>query len=75
MKKLILFTTASLTIPLLLFSSTFYLDPDEGSMANDGSLTHPWTTVQEVLDSNLIETYAPFEYPYLEGDSLILILR
>ena len=73
MKKLILFTTASLTIPLLLFSSTFYLDPDEGSMANDGSLTHPWTTVQEVLDSNLIETYAPFEYPYLEGDSLILI--
>lgn len=42
-------------------------------MTNDGSYTHPWTTVQEVLDSDLLETYAPFEFPYQEGDSLILI--
>jgi parallel beta-helix repeat protein len=62
-----------LVVPLPLFSATFYLDPEEGNTANDGSSEHPWTTVQEVLDSNLIETYAPFEYPYLEGDSLILI--
>jgi hypothetical protein len=41
-------------------------------MGNDGSSSHPWTTVQEVLDSNLLETYSPFEYPYMEGDSLIL---
>lgn len=69
MKKLI----SILTFPFILLSNTFYLDPQEGSMANDGSSEHPWTTVREVLDSNLVETYSPFEYPYLEGDSLILI--
>jgi hypothetical protein len=73
MKKFTLLTIILFTVPLFLFSAAFYLDPHEGSMANDGSSEHPWTTAQEVLDSNLIETYAPFEYPYLEGDSLILI--
>ncbi len=73
MRKITTLTITIFLIPLLLFSTTFYLDPDDGSMANDGSFNQPWTTVQEVLDSNLIETYAPFEFPYLEGDSLILI--
>ncbi len=73
MRRIIPFTIIILPIPLLLFSATFYLDPEEGSMANDGSSEHPWTTVQEVLDSNLVETYAPVDYPYGEGDPLMLI--
>jgi hypothetical protein len=73
MKKFINSTIISSTIPLFLFSATFYLDPNNGRMSNDGSSSRPWTTVQEVLDSNLIETYAPFEFPYNEGDSLVLI--
>lgn len=73
MKKITLLTTILLIIPLLLFSSIYYLDPINGSMSNDGSIEHPWTTVQEVIDSNLIETYEPFEYPYQEGDSLIKV--
>jgi len=73
MKRIINLSIILLILPLILYSATFYLDPEDGSMANDGSSQNPWTTVQEVLDSNLIETYAPFEYPYLEGDSLILI--
>jgi hypothetical protein len=72
MKKFINSTIILSTIPLFLFPATFYLDPNNGNMANDGSSSHPWTTVQEVLDSNLVETYAPLEYPYDEGDSLVL---
>jgi hypothetical protein len=73
MRKIIPLSIIILPIPLILFSATFYLDPAEGSMANDGSSEHPWTTVQEVFDSNLLETYYPFGFPYLEGDSLILV--
>ena len=73
MKKIISLLIILLTIPVSLFSATFYLDPDEGSITNDGSSNNPWSTVQEVLDSNLVETYAPLEYPYNEGDPLILV--
>ncbi|MEJ2307608.1 MAG: hypothetical protein P8Y30_08755, partial [candidate division WOR-3 bacterium] len=73
MKKLNLLTIISFFFPALLFATTFYLDPNNGNMENDGSSNHPWTTVQEVLDSNLIETYAPENYPYEEGDPLILV--
>ncbi|MEJ2568120.1 MAG: hypothetical protein P8Z50_04515 [candidate division WOR-3 bacterium] len=72
MKKLDPLIIILFTFPYLLFANTFYLDPENGSMGNDGSSSHPWTTFQEVLDSNLLETYSPFEYPYMEGDSLIL---
>jgi hypothetical protein len=71
MNKLIILTIMSSAIRL--FSATFYLDPTSGNLSNDGSSSHPWTTVQEVLDSNMVETYAPFEFPYHEGDSLILV--
>jgi len=73
MKNFISLTITLLIIPLFSFSATFYLDPNNGNMSNDGSSSQPWTTVQEVLDSNLVETYAPFAFPYHEGDSLILV--
>jgi hypothetical protein len=73
MKKIINLFIMMLTIPVFLFSASFYLDPEDGSMANDGSYDNPWTTVQEVLDSNFVETYEPAEYPYNEGDPLILV--
>jgi hypothetical protein len=73
MKKLNLLTIILFFFPSLLSATTFYLDPNNGNMGNDGSSNHPWTTVQEVLDSNLIETYAPENYPYEEGDPLILV--
>jgi len=72
MRKIINLFIMLLTIPVFLFSATFYLDPDDGSMENDGSYDNPWTTVQEVLDSNLVETYEPVDYPYEEGDPLTL---
>ncbi len=50
---------AVLFIPLLVQSGhakKFFIDPVQGSIANDGTSDHPWSTLQQVLDSNKIET-------------------
>jgi len=36
--------------------AVFHVDPEKGSMENDGSAEHPWRTVQELFEHNLIET-------------------
>ncbi|HUV41041.1 MAG TPA: sugar-binding protein, partial [Sedimentisphaerales bacterium] len=36
--------------------NTFYVDPVSGSMANDGSYYHPWSTLQAVFAANKIES-------------------
>lgn len=41
--------------------NTFYIDPVNGSADGDGSSAHPWLTLQQVVDSQLIECYAPSE--------------
>lgn len=41
--------------------NTFYIDPLNGSPSGDGSYEKPWRTLQEVLDSNLIEFYGRSE--------------
>ena len=37
--------------------NTYYIDPINGSTNGDGSSEHPWFTLQQVIDSNLIECY------------------
>ena len=37
--------------------NTFYLDPVNGSLNGDGSEVNPWSSLQEVVENNLIETY------------------
>ena len=37
--------------------NTYYIDPVNGLPTGDGSTSNPWRTLQEVLDSNLIEFY------------------
>lgn len=37
----------------------FYIDPVNGSSEGDGSSTDPWKTLQEVINSGLIEYYRP----------------
>jgi len=39
-----------------LYATAFYVDPENGSMDNDGSAEHPWKTVQQVFEQNLIQT-------------------
>ncbi len=37
-------------------AAVFYVDPETGDMAGDGSAERPWRTVQEVFEGKLIET-------------------
>jgi hypothetical protein len=39
-----------------LHATVFYVDPEKGDMANDGSAERPWRTMQEVFEQNLIGT-------------------
>jgi len=43
---------------------TYYVDPVNGDMSNDGSYDNPWSTLQEVFDMDLIETQVLASYPY-----------
>ena len=45
-------------------ASTFYVDPVNGSMSGDGSAANPWSTLQNVLSDNLIESQKPAAFPY-----------
>jgi len=61
------------TMALMTFnanSKTFYVDPAIGNLSNDGSIAHPWKTLQEVVDSNKIQTQAFASNPYNPGDTL-----
>lgn len=65
MHKLLLFYTfCLLAIPTSLLGSTFYIDPINGDIGNDGSETSPWSTLQEVIDNNMIESYKNSPLPY-----------
>ena len=62
----------------VLRGTVFYVDPEKGGMDNDGSQEHPWRTVQQVFEQNLIQTrdaagrlknpYAPVK----AGDTILL---
>ena len=53
-------------------AAVFYVDPLAGDMAGDGSATHPWRTLQEVFEHDLIESYAPAGHPHEYGDPLVV---
>ena len=48
----------------------YFVDPVNGSMDNDGSESKPWKTLQQVFDSNLVESYEFTDHPYTEGTLL-----
>lgn len=62
MKSLSHCRTIILAILAIILSATvikaadFYVDPVNGSMSNDGSQAHPWSTMQEVWVQNKIQT-------------------
>jgi hypothetical protein len=74
----------TLFILLFLFNSpisnatNFYVDPIKGNMAGDGSVINPWRTLEEVLNSHLIETKDVFGTvinqgaPIKSGDTILL---
>ena len=55
-----------------LRAAVHYVDPVTGDMGGDGSATHPWSTLQEVFEYGLIESYAPAGHPHEYGDPLVV---
>ena len=60
--------TATLSLILCLaidaHANDFYIDPVNGSDSGDGSLAHPWHSLQSLFDDGLIETQDWPSYPY-----------
>lgn len=49
-------------------AATFYVDPINGSMTNNGSYNAPWSTIQDVVDGGKIETITPVSIPFVIGE-------
>lgn len=56
-----------------LGATDFYVDPIHGSSGGDGSAGNPWRTLEEVWESDLIETRHWSSLPYEEGAQLEVI--
>ncbi|MBN2270289.1 MAG: hypothetical protein JXN61_06730 [Sedimentisphaerales bacterium] len=54
--RLIATVVVEILTAAVLNASVFYVDPETGRMDNDGSAEHPWKTVQQVFEQNLIQT-------------------
>src|SRR5665647_223551 len=52
-----LLITVFLILPKLTHAADFYVDPVNGSMSNDGSQAHPWSTLPAVWAAGKIHTY------------------
>lgn len=52
---------------------SFYIDPENGSIDNDGSYNHPWSTLEEVVDADYIQSYAYTNLPYNPDSSYLII--
>ena len=63
-KKSILPLIAFLILSTSLFGTTFHLDPNNGSITNDGSVQNPWPSLEEVLNAGLIEYHKNSPIPY-----------
>lgn len=63
MPKFFLFT-AFLFMTLLSVANTFYLDPNNGSLDNDGKKQNPWSSLEEVIKANYITSYQYSPFPY-----------
>lgn len=64
------FTKSVALILIILFpfhsvrAATYYLDPINGNLSNDGSLEFPWPSFQEVIDANYIQSFSYSPLPY-----------
>ncbi len=52
--------------------NTFFIDPINGSPEGDGSKNNPWHTLEEVIDSNLIEFFKHSE-SYNPNSELVVV--
>jgi len=52
-------------------SADYYVDPERGDAANDGSAERPWRSLQEVFDVGLVESRSWDSLPYKKGSRLV----
>lgn len=68
----------SLSNASIIHAKSFYIDPIKGNVAGDGSANNPWRTLEEVINSRLIETkdvlgtFVNQGAPIKAGDTLVL---
>jgi len=55
----------------ICISNTYYLDPINGKLENDGSLQNPWPSLEEVINADLIKTQS-YTLPYSENSSVLI---
>lgn len=53
-------------------SADFYVDPEHGDAANDGSSEKPWQSLQSVLDQGLVESRSWNSLPHTGGSKLVM---
>lgn len=64
-------------IPLVLLVATqlhaadFFVDPQHGDPANDGSAEKPWQSLQQAFDRGLVETRGWSSLPYRTDSTLV----
>ncbi len=62
----------------IIHAKNFYIDPIKGNIAGDGSANNPWKTLEEVINSRLIETkdvlgtFVNQGAPIKAGDTIVL---
>lgn len=62
----------------IIHAKKFYIDPMKGNIAGDGSANNPWKTLEEVINSRLIETkdvlgtFVNQGAPIKAGDTIVL---
>ncbi|MEM6879509.1 MAG: right-handed parallel beta-helix repeat-containing protein, partial [Bacteroidota bacterium] len=56
-----------------LLASRFYLDPNQGDLANSGTMISPWPSLEEVIDAGYImsQRYSPLPYNSETSDLII----
>lgn len=52
-------------------AKVFYVDPQNGSITNDGSAAAPWSTLQAVIEYGLVESFEYSNLPYDGSNPLV----
>jgi hypothetical protein len=61
-----------LLTPALLFPADFYVDPERGDPAHEGSAERPWRSLQEVFSQGRVESRGWNSLPYAKDSRLVL---
>lgn len=60
-----------LLIATPVFAADFYVDPEHGDPANDGSAQKPWLSLQDIFKVGLVESRAWDSLPYKKDSKLV----